>query len=293
MRTPEKSNSVPDVSNIESESPPNYIATRYKRKRSSEVNIAQVQDMTIDLKNEMKDLINKVTESQTSQINTIMSTLKDIQQTNNIIQCTLLHLSEENKELKSKIENLEQQQKKDRDQIIILHNKLEEYQRTDRKSNIEIKNVPLKGNENKKDLLHLVTKLCGSLEVKIEQTEVKDIIKTKKQNQERSTLIVEFTNTFVKMEILKAAKLYNNKYKTNKLSAKHLGLKANPDTPIFVSENLTPMTSRLFFLARDFKQSNKYKYCWTSYGKVYLRQNDDSPIVHITNESQIQQLLKK
>lgn len=293
MRTPEKSNSVPDVSKLDNVSPPNYVAARNKRKRSTEVSLSQIQDMTMELKSEMNELINKLAETQSTQINTILSTLKDIQQTNNMLQTTLTHLTEENSELRAKIEKFEIQEKKDREQIILLESKLEEIQRGERKTNIEIKNIPLTGSENKKDLLQLVSKLSETLQVKFEKTEIKDIIKVKKQNQEKTSLIVEFTNTYIKTEMIKSAKQFNYKNKTSKLSARHLGLKTHADTPIFVSENLTPLASRLYFLARDFKQANNYKYCWTNYGKVYLRCNDETPIINITREAQIQQLIKK
>ncbi|KAG7313131.1 hypothetical protein JYU34_000220 [Plutella xylostella] len=92
---------------------------------------------------------------------------------------------------------------------------------------------------------------------------------------------------------MKAAKNYNAKNKQNKLCAAHLGLRTDADAPIYISENLTPKASRLYFLARDLKAVKNYKYCWTSYGKVYLRQNDDSPIITLTNEAQIQQLSNK
>lgn len=231
----------------------------------------------------MTDLINKLAATYDSKINTILSTLKDIHLTSNMVQRTLTFLSEENSILKGRIEQLETQTKRDREQITLLENKLEENQRLER----------LKGSENKKDLVQMVTKLSENLAVKLERSDIRDIIKTKKQKQERSTIILELTNTLIKTEILKAAKTYNNKNKTNKLNAGQMGLTAHSTTPIFLSENLTPLSSRLYFLARNFKEANQYKYCWTSYGKVYLRCDDDSPIVHITREAQLQQLPKK
>lgn len=293
MRTPEKSSSVPDVSALGSSTPPNYISSRFKRKRVDEVTIDKVQEMTLNIKNDMTEIINKMVESQNSQINTILTALKEIHHTSSAIQTTITYLSEENTELKAKLEKMEIQSKKDREQIILLENKLEENQRIERKSNIEIRNVPLNGKEKKKDLLQMVLTLAETLEVKLQRSEIKDIIKTKKQKQEGSTIIVELTNTIIKTDILKSSKDYNMKNKSNKLCAKHLGLNTHPDVLIFISENLTPHSSRLYFLARDFKTANNYKYCWTSYGKVYLRCDDDSPIVNITKAEQLQQLLKE
>ncbi|CAK1598136.1 unnamed protein product [Parnassius mnemosyne] len=86
------------------------------------------------------------------------------------------------------------------------------------------------------------------------------------------------------------AKSFNIKHKC-KLCAKHLGFKTQEDTPIFLSEHLTPKGARLHFLARDLAKSKNYKFCWTAYGKVYVRENENSPIIMIRNESQVHQLL--
>lgn len=294
MRSPlAETSSVPDLRTLDDSISPTAHITARKRKRGIEVGLEQVQDMSKGLKQEMKDLISNLFDAQNIQITSILTTLKEVQQTSNLVQTTISHLAAENVELKAKIEQMGVQAKKDKEQIILLENKLEDLQRTDRKANIEIRNVPLKGDENKKDLLHIVSKLYTNLDVKLEKSDIKDIIKTKKPKTERSTLIVELNNTFVKTDLLKAAKTYNYRNKTSKLSAKLLGLNAHPDTPIFVSENLTPVSSRLFFLARDFKAANKYKYCWTSYGRVYLREDDNTPIITVTSEVQLQHLSKK
>lgn len=78
--------------------------------------------------------------------------------------------------------------------------------------------------------------------------------------------------------------------KSNKLSAKHLGIKEDGDSPIYVSEQLTPKAARLHYLARDLTRSQDYKYCWTSFGKVYVRKDDKTPVIPITSEAQIHNL---
>ncbi|KOB68144.1 Zinc finger DNA binding protein [Operophtera brumata] len=296
---PEKSSSVPDMQSIDETSPPAYVAAKTRRrnvnqaKRQEEVTLTQVQGMTAEIKNEMKELFDGLNVTQNVQINTVLAALTEIQQTNILVQTTITHLSEENVELKAKIQKMEMQAKNDKERIVLLENKFEDFQRTERKANVEIKNVPLKGDETKKDLHQMVFRLYKSLNVEVDRSDIADIIKTRKPKAERSTLIVELSNTFIKTDLLKAAKTYNLRNKTSKLSAKLMGLNAHPDTPIFISENLTPTASRLYFLARDFKTANNYKYCWTSYGKVYLRLDENTPIINVTNDAQIQQLVQK
>lgn len=290
QRTPEKSTSVPDITTLDDELPPSHIVARNKKRRPS-TSVPQLQEITKEVTSELHDLFNNFAAEQDKKINTILTSLKDIQQTNSMIQTSITFLSEENMELKNKIAQLELETKIDKEQIVLLESKLEDSQRTDRKSNIEIRNVPLKGNETKKELFEMIQHLSKSINVDIAKHDVKDIIKTNKK--EKSTIVVEFTNTFIKTDVLKAAKVYNAKNKESKLRALHLGLKTNHDIPIFISENLTPKASRLHFLARDLKITKHYKYCWTSYGKVYLRMDDNTPIIMVTNEAQIQQLANK
>lgn len=293
MRTPEKANSIPDLANFSDGTPKCCVTARNKRKRTDSSSL-QWEEVKDELKCEMKTLFMEFSQAQNDQSNSILTTLKDIQQTNSYVQSTITFLCEENVDLKKKIEQLQLQSQKDKEQIIMLENRLEEQLRTDRKANIEIKNVPLKGEEKKKDLIDMVLKLSENLEVKIQKSDFKDILKLNKtKNQQNSTIIVEFTNSFVKTDILRAAKNYNTKNRSSKLSAKHMGIKYNPDIPIYISENLTPKSSRLFFLARDLKITKNYKYCWSNFGKVYLRMDDNSPIISIHSEAQIQQLASK
>lgn len=185
---------------------------------------------------------------------------------------------------------MEVQKKQDCEYIALLENKVENHQRLASKCNIEIKNITLKKQETKQDLCNMVYQLGENLNMKVESRDIKDIIKVKSRN-EKHTIIVEFNNTFIKNNILKSAKIYNTKNKYNKLSGKHLGIKSNPDDPIFLAENLSPQSSRLFYLARELKKSKEYKYCWSNYGKIYLRHDDNSPIINITNAEQVQKLM--
>jgi hypothetical protein len=292
QRTPEKSTSVPDMTTLEDEPLSNYITARNNKRRPT-TTIPQLQEKTKDETSELHDLLRQFTKEQDKKINTILTSLKDIQETNKMIQTSITFLSEENLELKNKIAQLEIETKRDKEKILLMEAKFEDSQRTERKANIEIRNVPLKGNETKKELLEMVTQLSNTIRVDLSKRDVKDIIKINKNKKGKATLVVEFTNTFIKTDMLKAAKDYNAKNKDSKLRALHLGLKSNHDIPIFISENLTLRASRLHFLARDLKISKQYKYCWTSYGRVYLRIDDNSPIIMVTNEEQIQQLYNK
>lgn len=151
---------------------------------------------------------------------------------------------------------------------------------------------PEKEAESKQDLLEMVVTLSENIDCKISKSDIKDIyrVRSKRPEQKNTPIIVATGSVLLKSDILKMAKSFNIRNKS-KLCAKHLGLKSHADTPIFLSENLTQKASRLYYLARDLAKSKGYKFVWTSYGKIYVRKAEQSPIVLIKSEQQVHTLL--
>lgn len=271
---------------VAAQSPPNYVATRIKRKKEEDC----LADLS-SLKEEMKNMFSALMASQNLEFQKNANTLKEIQKTNENIENSITFLAAQNKEFQEKIEKLEGQIKEDRIYISVLEDKIEDMQKDRRKANLEIKNVPRKTSEAKDDLIDMVISLSNTVGCQMVKSDIKDIyrIRGKKDDIQNTPIIVETASTLLKTDVLKMCKAFNNKHKS-KLCAKHLGIRLFEDTPIFVSEQLTAKASRLYFLARDLVKSQSYKFCWTAYGKVYLRKEENSRIILIKSESQIQQL---
>ncbi|CAH0407183.1 unnamed protein product [Chilo suppressalis] len=231
---------------------------------------------------------------QEGDIKKINALLLEIKNTNISIEGTMSFLASQNDDLKNKLEHLEMQNKKNIEHITILEEKLEDIQREKRKANIEIKNVPKMTEETRETLVEMVTNLSKTLGCKLDEGHITDIyrLKAKRGTNGNSPIIVETSSSMLKTELLTLCKAFNRKTKP-KLCAKHLGLKKSEDTPIFVSEHLTIKGTRLFFLARELAKTNTFKYCWTAYGRVYLREHDTSPIITVKSESQINGLMQK
>ncbi|KAJ8730196.1 hypothetical protein PYW07_017234 [Mythimna separata] len=267
--------------------PPNdYVALRGGRRRR--------EDELEELKEDMINIIKSMLLVQENELKKITPTLMEIKRTNSNIESSVAYLTAQNEELKKKMEQMECQAKKDKEYITILEEKVEDLQRGSRKSNLEIKNVPKKLQETKEDLINMVLCLTKNINCEIAKRDIKDIyrIKGKRQGATNTPIIVEISSSLLKTDILKMCKAHNVKQKV-KLCAKHLGFKNNEDTPIFVSEQLTAKGARLHFLARDLVKSKGYKYCWTAYGKIYVRKNDESPTYIIKSEAQIQALMQE
>lgn len=278
--------------NKPSASSPNYVFQRVKR-RTEDMDEELAKQLQ-EFKEEMRKMMTHFTERYGAETQQINSTLKEIQKSNIFIETSITALTTQNEELRTKIDQLEMQAKEEKNYITVLENKIEDIQMGGRKSNFVIKNVPKKEKETKEDLIDMVMCLASNLDCKINKYDVKDIYRVRGKNTEKQNtpIIVETSSTLLRTAIMKMGKAYNIKNQC-KLCCKHLGFKIQEDTPIFLSEHLTPKGSRLHFLARDLTKSGAYKFCWTAYGKVYIKKHETSPTITIRSEQQVHQLLLK
>lgn len=266
--------------------PLSFVSQRNKRCRAQmEVSISNQLD-------EMRRLMTSSAAQQADELRKVNTLLKDIQQTNCNIENSVSFLAAQNEEFRQRIIQLETQAKQDREHIAMLEGKLEELQINSRKSSFEIKNVPKRTSENKNDLIEMVLNLSKTVDCNITKSDIKDIyrVRPKSADNKSPTIVVESNSTLLKNDLLRMAKSFNIKHKS-KLCAKHLGFGTQEDTPVYLAEHLTPKAARLYFLARDLVKSKNFKFCWTAYGKIYVRENEHTPIISIRNESQIHQLL--
>lgn len=280
-----ESNTVEDMV-----TPPSFITQRHKRVKESDYE----SDFNV-FRNEIKDMISAMMTAQHEEMKKIYPTLMEIKNTNINVEKSIIFLTEQNDELKKKIEQLQCQAKKDNDYITILEEKIEDMQRFSRKSSVEIKNVPKIQHEAAQDLLKMVTKLSDVVGCNIRGPDIKDIYRVNKAQSKHGNsnhpITVELSSTLLKMEFLKKIKEFNVKQK-EKLCAKHLGFTKDEYTPIYVSEQLTAKGARLHFLARELVKSRKYKFCWTAFGRVYVRRDENSPVIIIRTESQVNSLIQ-
>lgn len=275
---------------LDEHTPPSYVFLRNRRPREEEFSPSQFHDF----KQEINMLLTSFITEQKKDYAEIAISLKSLQQTSSNIEQNVSLLALQNEEFQKKIENLETQVRKDREYIQILENKIEDLQRTSRKTSIELKNVPRKSSENRGDLINMVTHLSETVNLELGVRDIKDIFRLRARNdlEKSPPIIVELGSTILKSDLLKKTKEFNIKNKC-KLQAKHLGFKTSEDTPIYISEQLTAKGARLYFLSRDLAKSKKFKYCWTSFGKVFVRKDDVSKIICIQSEAQVHQLLQE
>lgn len=275
--------------NKESEEKSNNLINRLKRRRDDE----DIMDEFKKFKDEIRTMLiewksdndYKLSKLQTD-ITDVKNTLTDVQKTNFEIEKSLEFLSTQYDDMNLKILNLEESNNEHQQQIKDLQNKIEEFQRLSCVSTLEIRNVPVCVTENQSDLFKIVENVTKAVGADVLLSDINDIRRLPGKPHIKKPIIVKFNTPLLKNKVIKAVKTFNIQNQAEKLNTTHLGISGSP-SPIYVVEHLTPTARRLYFLARELMRSKLFKYCWTMNGKVFLRQNDGAPLLHVTSESQV------
>jgi hypothetical protein len=224
-----------------------------------------------------------------SQTDTTLTKTRDIEESIGFVSTKV-------NDVQLSIDRLEEERKLLSTQITKLDAKCDTLERASRKTSIQIRNVPRQKFETKNQLFEMIKELTTTLEISLGPAELRDVFRLpSKGDLTNTTIVAEFSSTLTKDNILAAAKTYklaSIRFKTEQLNSSHLGL-GGPKVEIYISEHLTPLASRLYFVAREFRKNMGYEYCWTSHGLVYLRKKQGEPYILVKSEDQLQLLKNK
>lgn len=253
------------------------------------------EDFFSDFKQEIKEMIVGLISSQNSRIESLEKHLENTvidenYATKTAIENSLGTISSQITMLQNNIKNLEEDRNKTAIKLNFLENKLENIERITRKTNIEIRNVPATTKISKEMLYPRIQKLLHSCQINLEDSQIKDVYAVPAKNKRSMTIVAELPNTLIKEKLLLC--LRERGKKGFKLDTSILGIDG-PSTPVFVSENLTPITRKIHALARTFCKNHNYKFCWIKNGKVYIRKSENLPALSITDEATIAELEQK
>lgn len=245
--------------------------------------------------NSMRSMFSTFTSEMDSRLHTLHVSVTAIREQNCEITKSIEYMSNKYDEMLKRIEALEKDKRDDKKIIQSLEDKIETLERKSRSSCIEIRNLPSRPSienkpETKEDLCNIIKTLSNTLNVKLEECELKDVYRTSARKDSSKPIIVEFCSVMKKDNLLRAVKDFN-KHKSNddKLNTQHLNF-LGPKKGVFISETLTSRAQQLFYIAREFAKEFHYDYCWTSRGMIYLRKAENLPYVRVICESDIEKL---
>lgn len=238
---------------------------------------------------EMRAMFTDLKKQQDQKMEKIYSAIEEIKIQNNDIRTSVEFLSLKYDTLIEEINDVKVKCKDNQSYIKALEEKADKLEKSARSTCIEIKNIPIKTPESKDCLLKCLRDLGEILNVPIQSHEVKDIYRIGSKDPKNKTIIAEFTSALMKEKILRSYKKFNKEH--SKLCTENLKI-SGPAKPIFISENLTAKMKRIFYVAREFAKSNEYRYCWSSNGKIFIREKEGAALHMIKEESDLN-LIKK
>lgn len=185
-------------------------------------------------------------------------------------------LEDANKNLQSENKRITEENVLIKKEIKDLKLSVIELKQYSRRANLEISDIPESENEDIEQILSKIGELanCDLINNKVIAHRVPSF------NKERpKPIIVQFKSKPVKDQIQK--KLKERKITTSEISPRFT------DMPIYFNEHLTPELKKIFYLSRNFKKVNNFKFCWVRDGKIYLRKHETSKIYRIQAEEDL------
>lgn len=297
IRTPailNKSSSESDINYLlmHNETPLAAATFRHKRRRV----IGDHNDSSeTSFRDEIKEMLQAMMTSNNQRFEILEQHLISVKSQNESIRLTsietdksITNILSQLKTMDSKIEKLEFEKQDILNQMSILEKNIDIMERKHTRFCIEIRNVPKRKQESRIHLYEYIHSLYQTLNIS-NTANIRDVHRLPSKNEQNtSTIVVEFANTLDKSNILKLSKEYNRGNPAGRLNSTNLGLKEQ--MPIYINEQLTAKGKRLFYLARQAKKAQNYSYCWTANGDVIMRERDGMPSVVIKSEAQLELL---
>lgn len=148
-----------------------------------------------------------------------------------------------------------------------------------RLSNVEIRGVPFKKDENLFKVVESIGKAAG---YEIQRSQLNYISRVPTYSKDKN-IVVSFINRYVKEEFIAAARSFKE------LKASDIGF-SNSTQRIFVNDHLTPASKNLLSKAKQKASDLGYIYKWVKYGKNHIRKNDSSPVIIINKDSDLNKI---
>jgi hypothetical protein len=145
--------------------------------------------------------------------------------------------------------------------------------------NLVITGIP-KSNTN--DLIKYIINIATNVEMTINQPDITNAFMIKTNNLSKH--IVKFADAETRNNILRARR-------KRSIYTDEIGVSTCPRTQVFITEDLTIYTQKLFFNARKLKKEAKFETIFTENGFVYAVKDAYSGRIKIVSTDQVNKLL--
>lgn len=149
-----------------------------------------------------------------------------------------------------------------------------------RLSNVEIRGVPSKKDENLFSIVENIGKATG---FQIQRSQINYISRVPTYSKDKN-IVISFINRYVKEDFIATART------CKQLKASDVGF-GNSTNRVFVNDHLTPAYKQLLSKAKQKASDLGYSYKWVKFGKIHIRKNDTSPVIIIGKESDLNKIV--
>ena len=204
------------------------------------------------------------------------------------LQKTVAGLQEENKKLQNENKSLRAEVFTIKNELKVEREALNNHEQYIRHECLEFSRIPEKKEEHTNQI---VTDICEAIGIDISEEEisVSHRLPSKPRPDHRSddrpkVIVARFVRRDIRDQIYKARSQLCNK------TTKDIGYRDS--YKIYISESLTQKNKELFKSCLQVKKSQKIKFIWTKYGKIFMRKDESpaSPVVQIMSTKDLQKL---
>lgn len=223
-----------------------------------------------ELRNDLREIKNEH-KAITQSLEFAHASIKELQQQLKKEQEKNVALNNENKALQKSYHDLEGKTEG-------LESRVVQSEQYSRNKNIEIRGVVECENEN---TFAVVAKIGEAIKEPITKLDVECCHRVPVRNSDNGNIIVQLKSREKRNAILQKAK---------KARLTNDALELQNSEPIYVNEHLCPALKKLLGMTVSRKREYAWKSAWTFNGKIFAKKTDDSRMIQINNERDLEKI---
>ena len=237
----------------------------------------EITSANASLHNEIRDLNKRLVDIE----KTLSFVSEKYDQLLEITKVTKMQLQQVENKLKDEAKSIAHLKSSDYDNMVSV-DELQQYQRRDC---LEIIGIPSLPNDRPKELV----KELGSM---LNDNDISTAHRLPSTKKIQDRIIVKFVRRDKREEIYKARKLLLGKLTDClPLVNAEIGKSVSQFTKVFINESLTAYRRSLFGKIQACRRQFKFKFIWTTNGKILLRKSESSPVHSFTTEEEFQRFI--
>ncbi|XP_063635071.1 uncharacterized protein LOC134805776 [Cydia splendana] len=181
-------------------------------------------------------------------------------------------------------------------EVSTLQKHCDDAEQKSRLCNIELQNVPEKKSEN---LIHIAVALGKVLGTTLTHNHIKDVhrVPHNKEMDRPKNIIIQLTTRRLRDDLVAAARVRRGLTAGQLFEAAGCSSDASSaaetvaaTSPIYINEHLTLKNKILYAKAREIRKNKNYRWIWVKNATILMRKTDDSRILAIKTESDLDRL---